>query len=225
MVVFTGDYMNWPGDETMTLEVMRRFCEPLHPPMGMFGVYGNHDSPHLRRALDSLPINWLNNDGHRFDDLPLEIWGADTAFISRDTDGVALAQRISCSHIGPPRPQLCDLGAAYDQHPVRVLLCHMPTFLPTAGDLQMDLMLSGHTHGGQCRLPGRRALINSTDLPLHLTSGVLRHLHTLCAISRGVGEVILPIRIMCKAHVPVYTLRQGARIGVHTHEIQNVVPW
>ncbi len=229
LVMFTGDYMNWSGHEAVTLAVLKQICEGIEQihrsRLGMFGVFGNHDSPSLRRAARSLPVQWLDNDGRRVEGLPLEIWGADTHYVNRFTDGVALARRMAQRNGHVPRPMMCDLGNAYRDHPVRLLMCHMPTFLPTAADLEMDLMFAGHTHGGQCRLPGKRALVNSSDLPLHLTSGILRHRHTLCVVSRGLGEVLLPLRVFCRVHLPVYTLRPGSRVGEHTHDVHNVAPW
>jgi hypothetical protein len=97
--------------------------------------------------------------------------------------------------------------------------------LPIAADMGFDLVLSGHTHGGQVRLPPRWSLYNSSDLPLHLTSGVLRHRDALCAVSRGLGETTLPIRLFSPAHLPVYTLRRGRLPGRHCAVTANVQPW
>ncbi len=216
MIIFTGDYITGPGDETVALEVMQQLTADLHPARGMFGVFGNHDSSQLRRAFASLPIRWLNDDVHRFADMPLEILGADTHFVSRSHDSLALVERM---HNGN--------GHAHrdEDRPVRLLLCHMPDYLPTAADLRVDLMFAGHTHGGQCRLPGARALMNSSALPLDLTSGLLRHRHTVCAITRGLGEVLLPMRFCCGPQLPIYRLRRGAQTGQHTHHVRNVLPW
>jgi predicted MPP superfamily phosphohydrolase len=216
MVIFTGDYITRPGEEAVALDVMRRITADLRPPRGMFGVFGNHDSPPLRQAFAGLPIRWLNDDIHRFDDLPLEILGADTCFVNRSHDSLALVERMYRNSDKP-----CD----EDARPVRLLLCHMPNYLPTAADLRIDLMFAGHTHGGQCRLPGKRALMNSSDLPLDLTSGLLRHRHTICAVTRGLGEVLLPMRVCCGAQLPIYRLRRGAQAGQHTPHVRNVQPW
>jgi len=107
----------------------------------------------------------------------------------------------------------------------QMMLCHWPTYLPVASELGADLMFSGHTHGGQIRLPNRWCLRNSTDMPSRLTSGVLRHRQTVCLVARGLGEVGLPLRLFCPPHVPVYNLHRGPPPGRNVQTIENVRPW
>jgi predicted MPP superfamily phosphohydrolase len=210
----TGDYMSVPGDEAVSLEVMRQICQRISPPLGSYGVFGNHDSPRLRRDFEELPIRWLNDDSDQPADARLHVMGF---FCERHVraDAVATLATLNGTLTGTDPDHRC----------VRVLLCHYPTFLPTAADMGIDLMFSGHTHGGQCRLPGRRALFNSTDLPLGLSSGLLRHRDTVCAVTRGFGDNLIPVRTFCPPQIPVYTLRRGPMIGRRTDHIENVVPW
>jgi predicted MPP superfamily phosphohydrolase len=99
------------------------------------------------------------------------------------------------------------------------------------GDMRADVVFSGHTHGGQCRLPVRwnrlhaRALVNSTDWPLHLTSGVMLHRRTLAVVSRGMGETTLRIRAFCPIHLVVVELVRGPAHPHEPHGILNVQPW
>jgi len=210
LIVLTGDHVTRWRPANVAGEVLAGMCDQLDPPMGMFGVHGNHDANELRGELQALPITWLDNASHRFEGLPLEILGADTHFRSGH-DSVALAEQLTPGQRTTPT--------------VRLLLCHIPTFLPTASDLAADIMFAGHTHGGQIRLPGGRALCNSTDLPLDLTSGVLRHRNTLCCVSRGLGEVLLPCRLFCRPQLPIYTLCSGPMPGQYSDDIVNVLPW
>jgi hypothetical protein len=105
------------------------------------------------------------------------------------------------------------------------MLSHYPMYLPTVADMGVDLMFSGHTHGGQWRVPFAGALYNSSDLPMFLSSGILRHRRTLCVVSRGLGETWLPIRFFCPPHMPLYTLHRGPLPGQHTDRLENVQPW
>ena len=219
LAVLTGDYIDRPGDEEVGLKVMGEICGRLRPRLGTYGVFGNHDTPTARRCFESLPVHWLNDTCHGLSGVPLQLVGMTTG-MTRRPDVVETLLSLGRDQTGHDTTP----GATADQT-VRVLLSHLPTYLPTAADLGVDLMFSGHTHGGQCRLPRRRVLYNSCDLPLGLTSGLLRHRDTLCAVSRGLGETILPIRAFCPPHLPVYTLRRGPMPGRSTDHVVNVMPW
>lgn len=218
LVLFTGDYITAEGDEAAGEAVMRRLCEAVRPRLGTFGVFGNHDTGDLRERLRDLPVHWLNNSTHRLAGLPLILLGFE-ADQTASPDSVATILDAG----GSLRPR--DGGAVRPADELRLLLSHFPTALPVAADIGVDVMFSGHTHGGQCRLPGGRALLNSMKLPLRLTSGVLRHRDTLAVVSRGLGEVRLQLRLFCPPHLPLYTLRHGPLPGDHTYHMVNTRPW
>lgn len=212
LIALTGDYMTRRGREAHPLKILRALCQKVAPPHGIYGVFGNHDSIALGGKLEPFPVQWLGNGAVAPKALPLEILGLDFLNFGRCDASATLTARPH--------------GADADSHErAAIMLCHYPTCLPIAADLGVDLMLSGHTHGGQCRLPGPQALINSTDWPLRLTSGVLRHRDTLCVISRGIGEVHLPLRVFCPRQIPVLTLRRGPLPGIRTDTIVNLRPW
>lgn len=210
LLVLTGDYMSNQGQEPAAFNVLEKLCTHAVPAHGVYGVFGNHDTHVLRRMSSPLPIHWLDNKAMTLPGLPLDLLG----FGFLDC-GWADTLATLAHWNGDPR--------SADR--ARILLCHYPSCLPVAADLGVHLMLSGHTHGGQCRLPGRLALINSSDLPLRLTCGVLRHQETLCVVSRGLGEVKLPIRLLCPRQIPLLTLRRGPLLGVETPHIKAVRRW
>lgn len=205
LLVLSGDYMTRPGDESAAIDALRRILERVQPRWGVVGVFGNHDTDAFRAEVRSLPVHWLADEVAVFDAVGLEVWG-----LGWLADAVALA-RAGARVTDPAR--------------FRLGLSHTPTTLPTLSDLGVRLMLSGHTHGGQIRLPTGHALKNSIDWPLHLTSGVFRHRDTLAAVSRGVGEMTLPLRLWCPRHIPMYILRRGAMPGQHTDTILCVRHW
>ncbi len=222
LAVLTGDYIDAPGDEGIGLAVLTQICQAINPRIATFGVFGNHDTPKLRQQARNLPIHWLQDSGHKPAGWPLEIIGFDAGRYHQP-DAVATLEHlanIGINHAADP-----STTTNQPDRTIRVLLSHYPTCLPTAADMGIDLMFAGHTHGGQLRLPGSRSLHNSTDLPDTLTSGVLRHRQTLCVISRGLGESILPLRTFCPPHIPLYTLRRGPMLGQPTDHIENVLPW
>jgi predicted MPP superfamily phosphohydrolase len=227
LVLFTGDYMITAGDEDVTEAAFEALCDRLRPSIGMFGVFGNHDSAELRERLARMPIHWLHNQAARLATHPIEIWGLGNLF-REPPDAVALAIAAHDMPPPPPAPRRLLAGRARvsrDQ-PLRMMLAHYPSCLTTAADMNVDLLLSGHTHGGQIRLPGGQALINACDLPLNMSSGLLRHRNTLAAISRGLGEVGFPrTRAFCPPHAPVYTLRRRSMPGRYCETFEVLRSW
>lgn len=202
LACYTGDYMTWPGDEAAAEQVMRDVIEAAAPRLGGFGVFGNHDTVEMVRRLSVTPVRWLINDAVQLESLPLQLWG-----LSRERyrafDAAAMAQRITALDHSP--------RDGSSSKPFRLMLSHHPHTLIHAADVGADLMLAGHSHGGQCRLPGGGALVNSSRLPRHLTAGRWRYRGTEALVARGLGEVHIPLRLFCPAHVPIYVLRRDHR--------------
>jgi len=84
-----------------------------------------------------------------------------------------------------------------------VLLAHNPRRLDEATGLNVPLVLSGHTHGGQVVLPGVGA-IAARRFPV--VAGLDRRENTTIFVSRGVGTVYVPVRINCPPEVAILTL-------------------
>jgi predicted MPP superfamily phosphohydrolase len=89
--------------------------------------------------------------------------------------------------------------------PNAILLAHDPRRLTQAAELNVPLVLSGHTHGGQVVLPGFGALAKK-DFPV--LAGFTRHMNSSLFVSRGVGTVYVPVRVNCPPDVVVLTLRR-----------------
>jgi predicted MPP superfamily phosphohydrolase len=90
-----------------------------------------------------------------------------------------------------------------------ILLAHDPRRFYDAAALNIGVVLSGHTHGGQVVLPGVGAPVRSRFPILH---GTARRHNTSLFVSRGVGTVYLPVRINCPPEVAVVTLRRRSAI-------------
>ncbi|MCC7205430.1 MAG: metallophosphoesterase [Phycisphaeraceae bacterium] len=213
LIVWTGDYTHQPWHAAEGMTVMQTLCRGARPRLGMYGIFGNHDDPAFRRQCQSLPITWIDDRQVTLPGLPMVLWGS--------------GMTKSCTLGDPVAAVLSRQDDAADgDRPLHLLLSHTPVWLPVAADLGIDLMLAGHTHGGQIRPWPGKAMINSTlDWPLRLTSGLLRHRDTLCAVSRGLGESGIPWRFWCPHHLPIYTLRRGSLPGRHTPDVDNVRPW
>ena len=213
LLVLTGDYMSYPGDEPAALDALRLILSRPRPRLGTFGVFGNHDTEDLAAAAADLPVHWLRNQAHAHPDAPLQLIGLD-----HKPDAVALAQHLA-GNGGPADPKVGP-----DTYPARgpassgfpLALVHHPHHVPIVAELGARVALSGHTHGGQIRTPWNQPLKNSSPLPLHLTSGLFRHGDTLASVARGVGESLINLRLFCPPQLPIYTLRRGPLPGQRT---------
>jgi predicted MPP superfamily phosphohydrolase len=208
----TGDYMSGLQMPEAAFKVMGHLLKEVQPRYGFYGVFGNHDTPDLVDAFKTqLKANWLDGDAAMIGDLPLQILGVNGRENTRP-GSLAIAPKIKRTD---------DAGNPI----ISVVLSHFPCFLPLASDIGADVVLSGHTHGGQLRLPGLGAFVNHSDLPLKYSSGILRHGNTLGFVSRGLGEVGLPLRMLCPAQLPLYTFRRGPLPGIACTNTMGLTAW
>ena len=86
-----------------------------------------------------------------------------------------------------------------------IVLAHEPDLLPEIAGYGADLMLSGHTHGGQVRLP----LLPPAYLPeygRHYVDGSFRYASTQLYVNRGIGAIGVPFRLNCPPEITLFTL-------------------
>ena len=119
-----------------------------------------------------------------------------------DRSVALLGGRLVLHGIAGPRPLP---GARFDTPGYDVVLCHYPTVLPRIAGPGVELVLAGHTHGGQVCLPGGHALV----LPFEsgdFVAGWFEDRGTRLFVSRGVGTTALPVRAFCRPEVAVLRL-------------------
>ena len=87
-----------------------------------------------------------------------------------------------------------------------VVLCHYPVVLPAAAKQGHELVLTGHSHGGQVRLPFYGALWLPFDCGPY-QQGWFESGQTRMYVSRGVGTSVAPIRFLCSAELTLLRLR------------------
>jgi len=207
-VFMTGDYMTFPGDERNTLRVMGALVEALAPRVAgsIFGVFGNHDYPMLRKAARMIPgVNWMTNGAMVLREFDLTVIGTSTPCdLLR---GLSEARRLEREAGIDP-----DDEDFHERH-YRILLGHEPTILITAAELGIEWCLGGHTHGGQMRIGPRIALHTSCDLPPKFASGILRMGESICTVSRGLGGSYFDVRFFCPSQYLMYELERGELPG------------
>ncbi len=193
------DLMVLTGDYTTTY---RRFIEPcaealgaLTAPEGVWAVLGNHDhytDPELTtRALVRHHISVMNN--------------ANTT-IRRGPEAIQLAGIDDWSWNGTDW-----IRAFYglNNKLVSILLSHQPTALDFDEAQAASLILSGHTHGGQIKLPFLGAPARFATMDLKYASGLFRRAQTQLYVSRGTGVIGLGVRFGVRPEIAVLRLRRA----------------
>ena len=185
LIVLGGDYVTW-GDRQFVGSSAEELSV-LSAPHGVFGILGNHDDDHdMPAALAAHGVRVLKDARTRIviNAAPLELVGI--RFWTKKAADIATAMRGAEGTI--------------------VLLAHDPRRLTEAQALQIPLVLSGHTHGGQVVLPVVGALA-AQEFPV--VAGLARRGDTTMFVSRGVGTVYVPVRINCPPEVAVLTLQSA----------------
>jgi len=90
-----------------------------------------------------------------------------------------------------------------------ILIAHSPDQIREAAGTDAGLVLSGHTHGGQIRLPLVGALTTGTQLGRRYASGLFYLEGRWLYITRGVGTRTLPVRFLCPPEITLITLERG----------------
>lgn len=96
----------------------------------------------------------------------------------------------------------------FDQRPLRILLSHTPDQISWARSFDFDLMLAGHNHGGQIRMPGIGAIVSPSWYGTRYSGGVFYFDPTLLHVSRGISGTS-PLRWNCPPEITQLVLRRA----------------
>ena len=189
LVALGGDYVT-DLDTTRAVPAADLLAPLANAPQGALAVLGNHDDDRVvPAALVSRGFTVLKDARTR-----LTIRG--------ETVDVA-GLRYWTRRVGDIARVLHGTG------PTTFLLAHDPRRLREAAALDVQLVLAGHTHGGQVVLPGLGA-IAARRFPV--VAGPATEGNCTLFVSRGVGTVVAPVRINCPPEVSVLTLRTTSSI-------------
>jgi len=188
--VLTGDFRyRTYGPTDAALEGLRRVRACLKEEV--FAVLGNHDSIRMVPAIEDMRIRLLLNESTviRRGGATLQLAGVDDPHYFR-ADNLERA----CRDLDPEAPA--------------VLLAHSPEIFRQAAHAGFDLMLCGHTHGGQIALPGGLGLIYNANCPRRYCKGAWRHGPMQGYTSVGAGSSIVDVRLNCPPEVTLHRLRR-----------------
>jgi uncharacterized protein len=193
LCVLTGDYRGKNfGPFNQCLAGMVRLREALNEPV--YGVLGDHDTIRMVPDLEAMGIRMLFNE---------------CVVIERGGYLIHLAG-IDDAHFY----RMDDIEKAADAIPhedFSILLSHTPEIYRQAAGAGFDLMLSGHTHGGQICLPGGIPLTLDATLPRSLGSGAWKYRDMAGYTSVGAGSSVVPVRFNCPPEITLHYLRSVGR--------------
>lgn len=198
LIVITGDFIS--AIDPVSLEGLATLSA-LKAPDGVAAILGNHDYWHgladLRAALDAAGIPLLMNT-HRVilrgaEQEQLVVAGIDDAW-----DG---------------KPDISGALTGLGEDAFAILLAHEPNFAVEAvRDGRVRLQLSGHTHGGQIRIPMIGPIV-LPDLGYLYPQGLYRVTRRagpplVIYTNRGIGVAEIPLRLFCRPEITLITLRR-----------------
>lgn len=189
MIAITGDLVDSGKTD---LELAGKFVEELVSIAPCYYVTGNHEA-------------WI---GPQYSELEKKLLDA-SVHVIRDQSVQLTRNQETIQIVGLDDPDFTDRDAMIQQSMLetklenmnltedyRILLSHRPEAFQAYVNQEMDLVLSGHAHGGQFRIPfiGGVVAPNQGVFPKY-DGGIYSENHTTMVVSRGIGNSIIPIRI------------------------------
>lgn len=187
LLLVTGDFGNFRRHWRHAVDMTRRFFEPLAGRRPTLAVLGNHDNP-LFAMVPDLPFTLLRN-------------ASATVAVRGESITIAGVEQ-TVPRGGELEKTLLGIGEA-----PAILLAHYPSTAFRLDGSPVQLVLSGHTHGGQIRLPWLGCIWPNDHVPRRMASGLHRvndlHVH----ISAGLGASLpLRVRINCPPEIAILTI-------------------
>ncbi len=186
--ILTGDYrgQTW-GPYEPSLDGMEDLCAALKGPV--YGLLGNHDTIRMVPRLEEMGVKMLLNEAE---------------IIERDGERIYLAG-VDDAHFY--RMENIEKAADLIPHEAfSILATHTPEIYRQAAHADFDVLISGHTHGGQICLPGGIPITLSAVLPRGLGSGPWRHHGMIGYTAVGAGSSIVPVRFNCPPEITLHRL-------------------
>jgi predicted MPP superfamily phosphohydrolase len=212
LTVLTGDFIYHSADYS---SACAQELTALQAPLGVYAVLGNHDvwvsADEVARNLEQAGIAVLRDQQRA-----LTVEGNRLWLIGVEDSGITGMSGLFSRGISPGdfrqlhREKAQALEKMLEEVPsgdCRLLLVHNPDFVGLLSEGQVDLVLSGHTHGGQVCLPGLGALFVPSVYGRRFVAGLVEVGGIKVYINRGIGLIAPPVRFLARPEVTAITLR------------------
>ena len=191
LCVLTGDYRGKTfGPFEVAIEGVAKVRAHLKQPI--YGVLGNHDTIQMVPAMEAMGIRMLINE---------------CEVIARGDQRIFLAGIDDAHFFRVDNIEKAALQIPNDE--ISILLSHTPEIYRQAAHANFNLMLSGHTHGGQLCLPGSIPIKLEAVLPRRMGAGAWQYHNMSGYTSVGAGSSVVPVRLNCPPEITLHCLRRG----------------
>jgi uncharacterized protein len=192
LIVITGDFVSRLLPRSR-MQGLARALAPLAAPLGVWGVLGNHDYDASSSSISTLELI------HMLEEIGISVLTNANHALRPDLTLVGVDDLLR----GKPDVDLALEGVS--QHTATLLMSHNPDLLPRIPQW-VNLTLSGHTHGGQIRLPWLPTLINASEYGERFQMGFIAadqagESGAKGFVSRGLGTGGVPVRTFCPAEL------------------------
>jgi predicted MPP superfamily phosphohydrolase len=190
VALITGDTQEKYADPvTVTLKAFKKLVPEI--PCPIIASLGNHDSLNLADEISKVPhhggIRFLVNEQIKF----------------KGPKGC----KINIQGIDDPYYYKSYKFHKKQGEDLNILLAHSPQVYQEAHLHGIDICLSGHTHGGQIKIPGIGSIVNRANVPKKYIEGLWEYKTLKGHTSRGVGCSSVPLRINCPPEITIIEIR------------------
>ncbi|WP_152658380.1 metallophosphoesterase [Oceanobacillus sp. CFH 90083] len=192
LILFTGDLVDEPNNYHWNNKLIH-LLQKLDAREGKYWIYGNHDhggygTDILYETFEAADFTLLQNSASRIEreDASFILAGLDDAMLGNPDISQALEER--------------------NDSDFTILLAHEPDLADTVKNYPVDIQLSGHSHGGQVRLPFIGDLYTPAYAEKYVQGKYTISDRLTLYVNSGIGTTRLPYRFFCKPELHVFTL-------------------
>lgn len=198
-IFMTGDYTQTREGESLAASVVAK----LKAKYGVWGVLGNWDPYRTAKVLEEVGVKMLLTQADVID-----IRGEKIGII-----GLRFGDALRVLPTQSQRQTIASLKAELPEGIPIILLEHTPRIIYAAQEENIDLVLSGHTHGGQVHIPFGPAIETPCDMGIWYTNGLFKFKNTFLYINPGIGLEPGPnwmqVRFWCRPEITVIRLMRA----------------
>lgn len=187
IVLLGGDYL---FKDPSNISFIAKKLSKIHSRKGIYAVFGNHDHwlniDEFKKEFRKNGIKDLTNTGYWIDNI--KICGVGDLYCDK---------------------QNLNTMSDVTMQDFVILLSHNPDYylkIDKKYKKKIDLMISGHTHGGQINLPLLGAITTQTKLGKQFCCGFFKMADLSLYISRGLGTVEIPVRLNCPPELTFFSI-------------------